>query len=125
MNVAVIRLRQMNIIAQWNVYASKKGGPRQEVCAKLHRPEVDPKSKHGDFRTLAHLDGISKCRHKMGVNSMQSLVLGISMLQLQVECAMADGWIFFFDETATEPFDLLGAITPPSHATRDSHPPEE
>ena len=100
----------MKPIAQWKVYASKNGGPRREVCATVHHPEFDPKSKNSDFRTCVHLDGIFKPRYRVGVNSMQSLVLGISFLRLEIECALHDGWVFFFDETDNEPFDLLNAF---------------
>ena len=111
-NPDVIRLRQMNRIAQWNVCASKRGDARRAVCVALHCPERDPKSEHGDYRTYAELDGIGKSKHIMGVNSMQSLVLAMRFLHLQIECAIHDGWIFFFDETDDEAFDLLDAVSP-------------
>ena len=115
---------QMNPIAQWKLYASKNDGPRREVCATVHHPEVDPKSKHGDFRTCVHLDGISKPRYRMGVNSMQSLVLGVAFLRLQIECALVDGWVFFFNENDNEPFDFLSGITPAAPSTRVPESPD-
>ena len=113
-NTDVIRLRTifMNPIAEWNLLGSKNGASLAPVCVALHQPEPDPKSPHGDFRTLVEISGIAKSEYVFGVNSMQSLVLALRVLQIQVELALDDGWIFFFDENHTEPFNLLEAITP-------------
>ena len=58
----VIRLIQMNRIAQWDVYASKRGDARRAVCVALHCPERDPKSEHGDYRTYAEVQAHYGCQ---------------------------------------------------------------
>ena len=97
----------MNRIATLELWGQENNSPRRAILVAVHAPEPDPKSQHGDFRTLVELDGVSKSRYGYGVSSMQSLVLAMQLLKIHVEKAIAVGWQFYFDESDDEPFDLL------------------
>lgn len=104
-------LGTMNRIATWELWGQENSSPRRAIRVAVHAPEPDPKSQHGDFRTLIEIDGVSKSRYGYGVNSMQSLVLAMQLLKIHVEQAIAVGWQFYFDETDDEPFDLLHSLS--------------
>lgn len=101
----------MTPIATWELWAERKQSPRRAVMIAIHMPEPDPKSEHGDFRTLVEMDGITKSRYGHGVNSMQSLVLAMQLLQIHIEHAIREGWQFYFDADDTEPFNLLHSVS--------------
>ncbi|MDB2687742.1 hypothetical protein N9Y42_11085 [Mariniblastus sp.] len=102
----------MSRIAEWNVYGSKNDAPLVQLCVAIHAPELDPDSKHDDCRTMVELCGLSESRYIFGVNSMQSLVLAMRVLHIEIEVALNDGWIFFFGDDHSQAFDLLAAVTP-------------
>ena len=101
----------MTPIAIWELWGQQKRLPRRVVVVAIHAPEHDPKSEHGDYRTLVEMDGISKSRYGYGVNSMQSLVLGMQLLHIDIENAIKEGWQFYFGADDTEPFDLLNSLS--------------
>ena len=101
----------MNRIATWKLWAQKNGTPRVLILVAVHAPEPDPKSPDGDYTTLVEIDGLTKSRFGHCVNSMQSLVLAMQLLRVQVELALSEGWLFHFAESDNEPFDLLNAIS--------------
>ena len=101
----------MNRIAIWEIWGQRNCSERRKIVVAIHAPEPDPKSSHGDYRTLVEIDGITKSRYGYGVNSIQSLVLAMQLLRIHVESALGDGWIFFFNSDDTEPFDLLHSIS--------------
>ena len=101
----------MNRIATWELWAQKNGTPRVAILVAVHVPEPDPKSPHGDYRTLVEIDGVTKSRFGYGVSSMQSLAQAMQTLHVGVELALNEGWLFYFDESDNKPFDLLHAIS--------------
>ena len=101
----------MNRIASWELWGQHHHSQRRAVVIAIHAPEPDPKSPHGDYRTLVDLDGITKSRYGRGVNSMQSLVLAMQLLRVQIEVALTDGWQFYFNSDDMEPFDLLHCMS--------------
>jgi len=101
----------MNRIATWELWGQENSSPRRAIFVAVHAPEPDPKSQHGDFRTLVEIDGVSKSRYGYGVNSMQSLVLAMQLLKIHVGRAIDVGWRFYFDENDDEPIDLLHSLS--------------
>ena len=109
----------MNRIATWKLWGQENNLPRRTILVVVHASELDPKSQHGDFRTLVEMDGVSKSRYGHGVNSMQSLVQAMQILKIHFEQAIAVGWQFYFDENDDEPFDrlhLLSSHSPSSNS---------
>ena len=101
---------RMNRIATWELWGEREGSQRRKLLISIHAPEPDPKSAHGDYRTLVEMDGLSTSRFAHGVNSMQSLMIATQLLRIELEEAIWIGWRFFFDAGDTEPFDLLQSI---------------
>ena len=101
----------MNRIATWKLWGELNGSQRTPVLVVVHTPELDPTSPHGDYRTLVEINGVTEARYGHGVNSLQSLVLAMQLLYVQLEYALRIGWLFYFDEHDTDPFDLLHSLT--------------
>ncbi|MEM9368377.1 MAG: hypothetical protein AAGD07_20475 [Planctomycetota bacterium] len=98
-------------VATWQLWATQDGAPRSLISVAIYLPEIDPKSKQGDYRTLVEIDAIGLRQYSYGANSLQSLVLAMQLLQVRVDHAVRTGRTFYFDEQDTEPFDLLHSLS--------------
>lgn len=101
----------MNRIATWELWGELNRSERRKIVIAIHAPEPDPESRHGDYRTLVEMQGITKSKYGYGFNSMQSLVIAMQLLRIHLESALHDGWQYYFDADDTDPFDLLHSIS--------------
>lgn len=93
----------MKAIANAKLFIGKTSGPWKNVEISISAPEIDPKSKNGDYRCRVHLKGITPPTWIYGLDSLQALGLAFRSIKSEVEAMKSKGLRLFFTRDADEP----------------------
>ena len=94
-------------IAASLLWAERKDKARRRVVAQIEVPEPDPHpDAQGDFRCAVRFGGFQRRRFVYGVDSVQALMLAVSLMRKRVKELSAEGWLFYLEEKDDCPIDL-------------------
>jgi hypothetical protein len=100
------------LIATTDYIAKRVDGTTLTLNINIGAPELDPMSKHGDYRCKVEIPALSFFEYSYGIDAVQSLCLVVQCLKYALKPLMVEGCTFYLPEDLTHELDILSILSP-------------
>jgi|SRR5580698_1513336 hypothetical protein len=92
-------------VAQSKLWFKKGRAARQPITFMIGKPERDP-LPGGNYRCPVTIRGLGKKRHVFGVDSLQSLMLAMFLINTEVNILCRQGYRFYMSKSGKNELDI-------------------
>jgi len=96
------------VFVRADFFAQPPAGERAAFFIAVGAPRL---RAEGEFSCTIEM-GDGKASTASGIDGLQALALALSYMRHRIELLLQEGWTFFIEATATEPFDPREAYLP-------------